>query len=171
MTKPRGVLIERRGSWLFHTTTDYNAERILTKRELSAGEGGYVSVSDTLNWADGIVTFVLSRARMKYSFTRVRYTKRWASRNPDKAAYVAWGSGTYDDEADDAETLKVFLGHASEREWVSHRSDIPLKPGDIDRILVKPTSGGRAAKVYERLKILTATSSLIDVDDVKWRAL
>lgn len=152
-------LVERRGEWLFHTTDVRSALKILKQHKLLGYN--YVSFSDTATWV-GTVTFVFHRSKMRDRTMKVDYTVDWARKHPEHAKYIA---GT--DLVDEDEITGFFLFRQREREWVSVEEDVTLKPGDIDRIIVKPDSGGISG--MPKLAQAVAQSPLVRDEDLMWR--
>lgn len=166
--KPTGILIERRGDWLFHTTDTAATTKILRYGVLD-GEP-YVSFSDTLTWGGG-VTLVFSKSRMKRRVMKVEYTTAWARKHPDHAAYISGDLWGYEEAGKDVDAIMgEFVRMKSEREWVSKRESVYLRPGDIDRIIVKPGPGSERS-AHKILKRAAAESPLLDPEDVMWRDL
>jgi len=160
---PRGVLVEsqvlaeRRGNWLFHTTSPNHLAEILADGILRGSP--YVSFSDTANWS-GVVTLVFSRERLLGRVMKVEYTEEWFLGHPLHAHYIAG-------EDDTERVLSTFRRRAHEREWVSVKEDVKLRPGDIDRIIVKPNRFGLRRK--PQIDAAVEASSLVGNDDLMWR--
>ena len=191
-------LDERRGDWLFHTTSAESARKILKDKEIRGYP--FVSLSSTATWL-GAVVFVFSKTRLRDRFMEVDYTHAWAEEHPAQASYIAgmpsieYGSDKLSRES----TIYKFGGHRSEKEWVSRTDDeFKLRPGDIDRILLVPTmimdkevmgygvmmpTSAAAREILDKLprhvaakvglmgdlKAAAKKSGLMKPDDVVWR--
>ena len=163
---PRGVVVERRGDWLFHTTDPNHAVAILKQGVLRGLP--YTSLSTTATW-NGAVTFVLNKAKMASRFMPVEYTVAWGKAHPEHANYVSGFTGNPDIPwEDNAYAIGAFFRYKTEKEWISKTDDgVKLHPGDIDRIIVKPYRDG-----LEKMPAIHAAverSSLIDVKDLMWK--
>jgi hypothetical protein len=194
----REALAERRGDWLFHTTNPVVARMILDQGKLLGAP--FASLSSTATF-HGEVVFVFKPSRMRDRFMPVEYTQEWAVEHPKHAAYIvekpdaAFGKGVGNAME---RWMRLFTAYSHEREWISKSSGaIPIKPGDLDRILVVapvPTDvdvQGFAAVLHPRqarellaklprktaeraalmmdLKKLAKLSGLLAPDDVMWR--
>jgi len=190
----RRYLLERRGSWLFHTTNPMDARKILKQGGLVGRP--FASLSSTATWS-GAVVLVFNRARMSDRFMPVEYTREWAFAHPKHASYIA---GMPDATFGKDGTVAKFAGYSHEREWISKSDDdysINFRPGDLDRILVVapvssdievqgiiavahpaqaremlaklPRATAVRVNLMSDLKALAKSSGLLNPDDVMWR--
>ena len=145
------ALVERRGDWLFHTTSFDALPKIVRSQELQGND--FVSFSRE-PWSFDItgadVVLVFDKAAIRKKVLPVKYTEQWYDRWPEHAAYIA-GEGwreqyTQPDwlyepppgldpeeeefwEPDEADVeaayrdaeLQSFLHKNLEREWITRR--------------------------------------------------
>jgi hypothetical protein len=173
-------LEEKRGQWLFHTTSYTSLDDVLRAGHLRPkNSDSFISFSSRPHFGDisgSDVVLVFDKRQLLPHVMEVEYTTQWYNRYPEHAAYIAgegwreqytapdyedfpdydpddefWEPDPDDEEAFERDAeIEAFMVKSGEREWIT-RTRRPLPLDALHRVLVANPAHARGAEEDVRM--------------------